>query len=61
VSAAGETFPWQRFMELGLGVLRLSPKEFWNATPREIAAALGGPAPQLLRGSFEDLMKRYPD
>ena len=56
-----EKFPWARFMELGLGVLRLSPKDFWTATPREIAAAFGGPAPPLLRGSFEDLMKRYPD
>jgi uncharacterized phage protein (TIGR02216 family) len=48
-------------MQLGLGVLRLSPKDFWNATPREIAAAFGGPAPLLLRGGLEDLMKRYPD
>lgn len=61
MSAAGEKFPWQRMMELGLGVLHLPPKEFWAATPREIAAAFGGPAPQLLRNSFEDLMKRYPD
>ena len=56
-----EKFPWARFMELGLGVLRLSPKDFWNATPREIAAAFGGAAPQLHRASFEDLMRRYPD
>ena len=48
-------------MELGMGVLRMSPKDFWNATPREIAAALGGPVPTLARSSFEDLMKRYPD
>lgn len=56
-----EKFPWACLMHLGLGVLRLSPKEFWAATPREIAAALGGPAPQLLRANFEELMKRYPD
>lgn len=56
-----EKFPWARVMELGMGVLRLSPREFWNATPREIAAALGGPAPSLARGLLEDLMKRYPD
>ncbi len=56
-----EKFPWARFMELGLGVLRLSPKDFWNATPREIAAALGGAAPPLPRAGLEDLMKRYPD
>jgi uncharacterized phage protein (TIGR02216 family) len=48
-------------MHVGLGVLRLSPKEFWNATPREIAAAFDGPASQLRRVDFEDLMKRYPD
>jgi len=56
-----EKFPWARLMHLGLGVLRLSPKEFWAATPREIAAAFGGPAPPLPRASFEELMKRYPD
>jgi uncharacterized phage protein (TIGR02216 family) len=58
---AREKFPWARIMHLGLGVLRLSPNEFWNATPREIAAAFGGPPPQLPRGLLEDLMKRYPD
>jgi uncharacterized phage protein (TIGR02216 family) len=56
-----EKFPWTRFMELGIGVLRLSPKDFWNATPREIAAAFGGPPLPLQRSSFEDLMRRYPD
>ncbi len=58
---ACETFPWDHLMHLGLGVLRLSPKEFWAATPREIAAAFGGPTPQLPRLNFEELMKRYPD
>jgi uncharacterized phage protein (TIGR02216 family) len=48
-------------MHLGLGVLRLSPRDFWAATPREIAAAFGGPAPQVLRVTIEELMKRYPD
>jgi uncharacterized phage protein (TIGR02216 family) len=48
-------------MQLGLGVLRLSPREFWAATPREIAAAFGGPPSRLARDSFEDLMRRYPD
>lgn len=56
-----EKFPWVRLMHLGLGVLRLSPEEFWAATPREIAAAFGGTGPQMLRSSFEELMKRYPD
>jgi uncharacterized phage protein (TIGR02216 family) len=58
---AREKFPWAPLMHLGLGVLRLSPNEFWAATPREIAGAFGGPAPQLLRTNFEELMKRYPD
>ena len=57
----GERFPWARLMQLGLGVLRLSPKEFWNATPREIAAAFPARNLPLPRGRFEDLMKRYPD
>jgi uncharacterized phage protein (TIGR02216 family) len=48
-------------MELGLGVLQLAPRDFWNATPREITAAFGGPKPQLARTGFDDLMKRYPD
>ena len=56
-----ERFPWERLMHLGLGVLRLSPKEFWAATPREIAAAFVAPAPPPPRVSFEELMKRYPD
>lgn len=58
---ARETFPWARLMHLGLGVLRLSPQEFWTATPREIAAAFGGPAPTLPCLNLEELMKRYPD
>ncbi len=61
MSAAGETFPWQRMMQLGLGVLRLSPKDFWNSTPREIAGAFGSPQLLFARRNFDDLMKRYPD
>ena len=29
-------------MELGLGVLRMAPREFWRMTPRELEAALRG-------------------
>jgi uncharacterized phage protein (TIGR02216 family) len=32
-------FPWRDAMQLGFGVLRLSSKEFWGLTPRELAAA----------------------
>ena len=57
----GEKFPWARLMHLGLGVLRLPSKDFWNATPREIAAAFPAAASPMARGLLEDLMKRYPD
>lgn len=49
-------------MRAGLGDLRLSPREFWAATPREIAAAFdrgGGAAPA--RADLEALMQAYPD
>jgi uncharacterized phage protein (TIGR02216 family) len=48
----------------GLGVLRLSPAQFWRMTPRELAAALDGASgrgPALTRAIFNDLMTRYPD
>ena len=54
-------------MALGLGVLKLSPRDFWAMTPAELAAAArglngraGGPAP-LGRSEFERLMARFPD
>jgi len=55
-----EGFPWARMMQLGLGVLRLPPKEFWAATPREIAAAFAMSEP-MTRNCFDDLMNRFPD
>ena len=62
MSAAAEGFPWRRLMELGLGVLRLSPKDFWAATPSEIAAAFPTstmPAPA--RADLDRLMREFPD
>jgi uncharacterized phage protein (TIGR02216 family) len=61
MSAAGHGFPWQRLMELGLGQLRLSPREFWNATPREMAAAFGAPRAGPTRNDLNELMRMYPD
>ena len=50
-------------MFAGLGVLRLAPRDFWAATPREIAAAFAGSqatdAPG--RDELDALMKRFPD
>lgn len=55
-------FPWRSLMAFGLGVLRLSPRDFWAATPRELAAALGAEPPRpMARGDFDHLMQRFPD
>lgn len=50
-------------MHAGLGALRWSPREFWAATPREIAAAFAGAdaAAAPARRDFERLMQLYPD
>jgi uncharacterized phage protein (TIGR02216 family) len=54
-------------MSFGLGVLRLSPREFWAMTPRELDAAirglLGPPAasPTPSRAGLDQLMQRFPD
>ena len=60
-------FPWADIMRLGLGVLRLTPSQFWAMTPRELDAALHGllgpPASALAppRTTLDTLMRRYPD
>jgi len=57
-------FPWREAIGFGLGVLRLSPREFWAMTPRELAYAIEavrGRAAPLERAAFDDLMRRYPD
>jgi uncharacterized phage protein (TIGR02216 family) len=60
-----EPFPWPHAMAVGLGVLRLSPQEFWRMTPRELAAALRGlygePASPIARSELDALMARFPD
>lgn len=51
-------------MAAGLGAMRLSPKDFWAMTPRELAAALGlGSAARSApgRGDLAALMRRFPD
>jgi uncharacterized phage protein (TIGR02216 family) len=60
-----ERFPWRRAMQLGLGYLRLSPRDFWQMTPKELAAALTAaeallPAP-LDRNDLNKLMQLFPD
>jgi uncharacterized phage protein (TIGR02216 family) len=52
-------------MGFGFGVLRLSPDAFWRMTPRELGAAIRALAPPrtepLARGTFDALMRRFPD
>ena len=62
MTAGEKSFPWPRMMQLGLGVLRLSPREFWATTPREIAAAF--PMSQnmaMARSDLETLINHFPD
>jgi uncharacterized phage protein (TIGR02216 family) len=57
-------FPWKQAIGFGLGVLKLSPEQFWRMTPRELAyaiTAVSGRRAPLDRASFEELMRRYPD
>ena len=59
-----QPFPWKQAIGFGLGVLRLSPEQFWRMTPRELAYAIetvtGRSAP-LDRAGLAQLMKSYPD
>ena len=52
-------------MAFGLGHLRLSPEAFWRMTPRELAAAMRGPAqtrpPSFERDALNRLMREFPD
>lgn len=59
-------FPWAEAMAIGLGVLRLSPSEFWAMTPLELARAISGltggaPTAPMTRDSLAALMARFPD
>ena len=54
-------------MATGLGLLGLSPRDFWAMTPREYAAAVRGrfgPPPSeavFRRVDLDALMHRFPD
>lgn len=49
-------------MQMGMGEMRLSPRDFWRATPREIAAAFDTRRdPLLVRHELDSLMQRFPD
>jgi uncharacterized phage protein (TIGR02216 family) len=51
-------------MAFGFGVLRLSSRDFWRLTPRELACAvraLLGEAQPLSRAALNELISRFPD
>jgi len=57
-------FPWAEAIGFGLGVLKLSPRDFWAMTPRELAHAIKavtGAVVPLQRDDLTNLMARYPD
>jgi uncharacterized phage protein (TIGR02216 family) len=58
-------FPWAEAMRFGFGVLKLSSREFWGLTPRELAAAfeaLSGARPRAPeRTRLNEMMERFPD
>ena len=58
-------FPWDEAMAFGFGVMRLSSREFWGLTPRELAAAFGGAgagrSSPPSREGFDEMMRRFPD
>ncbi|MHB1101392.1 MAG: rcc01693 family protein [Devosia sp.] len=59
-------FPWSAAMQFGFGVMRLSSRDFWGLTPRELASAFealsgrsrtAAPGRDVLAG----LMAAFPD
>lgn len=51
-------------MRAGLADLRLSPRQFWDLTPAELAIMLGlaaGADAVMTRSRLEALAKRFPD
>ena len=63
---AAAPFPWEDAAAFCLGRLRWSPEQFWSATPRELAFAIGafhrrGAARAPSMSDLEALMLRFPD
>lgn len=60
-----KAFPWEAAMRFGFGVLRLSARDFWALTPRELASAwgavMGDQGVALGKGELGNLMERFPD
>jgi uncharacterized phage protein (TIGR02216 family) len=59
--------PWPELMAFGLGHLRLSSKEFWGMSLRELDAAIEGRLGKsttytsVTRNQLAELMRKHPD
>lgn len=59
-----KAFPWDEAMQMGFGVMRLSSREFWGLTPRELAAAFGALSGRVAappREQLDAMMRAFPD
>ncbi|WP_421594552.1 rcc01693 family protein [Shinella sp. M27] len=64
MSAEAAAFPWEAVLHAGLCRMRLSTRDFWAMTPRELAYALGLLRPRSLatqRADLTALMLAFPD
>ncbi|MGB3812453.1 MAG: rcc01693 family protein [Shinella sp.] len=64
MSGTDAAFPWKAVLHAGLCRMRLSTKDFWAMTPRELGYALGllRPSPKVPgRASLAALMLTFPD
>lgn len=65
-----DALPITRWMQICLGMIGMSPREFWDCSPQEIYQAIAGflefntdqskEAP-MSRGTLNELMELYPD
>ncbi|MGE0270296.1 MAG: phage tail assembly chaperone [Alphaproteobacteria bacterium] len=42
VDREDQSIPWRRYQEVGLGILKWTPDQFWRATPSDLSAAVDG-------------------
>ena len=62
-AAPGPTpaFPWDDALHFALSRLGWRPAEFWAASPRELAAAIGPTRSALDRSDLGRLLDAFPD
>jgi uncharacterized phage protein (TIGR02216 family) len=59
------SFPFKHAMAFGLGVLRLSSRDFWTMTPHELLRAaeghFGSPMDDIAPATLRALLNAHPD